>query len=45
MSGGLASVSTWALSRFGGVPTRVVVPPRMEPKASGIISRDGATPA
>ena len=33
------------MSRFGGVPTSVVVPPRMEPKASGIIIRDGATRA
>ena len=30
---------------FGGVPTRVVVPPRMAPKASGMNRRDGARPA
>ena len=29
---------------LGGVPIIVVSPPRMEPKASGISTRDGGTP-
>ncbi len=39
------SDSTWAARMLGGVPTRVVVPPRMAPNARGMNSRPGASPA
>ena len=32
-----------AMIRFGGVPMRVVVPPRMEPKASGMSTLPGGS--
>ena len=32
------------MSRLGGVPIKVVKPPRREPNASGIKRREGATP-
>ena len=40
-----ASPSTPAVRMLGGVPTRVVVPPRIAPNASGMKSREGARPA
>ena len=37
------SLSRSAARMFGGVPTRVIVPPRIAPKASGMKRRDGAS--
>ena len=39
------SLNIWPARMLGGVPTRVVVPPRMAPKASGMKSREGDSPA
>ncbi len=39
------SASICAARMFGGVPTSVVVPPRIAPKARGMNNLDGASPA